>query len=240
MQLDKTHAELEDLNVRLNDNGAREEYKKDCDGYCASFLPRTLGNLLIGLGNLVYGEKPTYLKFRAIEVIARVPYHSWTSAAYTLLTLFYMDESRAVRLSKTTRYAEIAQENETMHVVVITKFAKEAEKTGFIRHTAVPIAFAFFYFWAAYWMYLINPTWSYELNYMFEDHAYDQYGRFLQMNEKELRERPAESEFLTWYGRPANNQYDFFCSIRNDELIHRNMSHSAILARKEEKNSSVS
>lgn len=240
MHLNKTHAELEELNTRLNEDGFRKTYEKDGNGYHVSFLPRVLGNALIGAGNIVYGKHPSYAKFRAIEVIARVPYHSWTSAVYTLLTLFYMNETRAVELSRTARYAELAQENETMHVVVITKFATEVESSGTIRHTVIPIVFAFFYFWAAYWMYLVNPIWSYELNYLFEDHAYDQYGEFLRMNEAELKQRPAQSAFLLWYGRSAENQYNFFRSIKNDELIHRNMSLDAIRARKKKRAASVS
>lgn len=230
MKTDTTHAELEALNKRLNDDAARAEYKKSCDGCAVSFLPRVLGNLLIILGNAVYGKEPSYRKFRAIEVIARVPYHSWTSSAYTLLTLFYMDEARALALSRTARYAGIAQENETMHVVVITAFAKEAEQTGALRHTVIPVLFAFFYFWVAYWMHLARPAWSYELNYMFESHAYEQYDRFLAVNKEALKERRAESEFLSWYGRPAENQYEFFRSVRNDELVHRNMSCEALKA----------
>src|SRR3989344_5824399 len=139
-----TRAELEELNVRLNDDAVRQKYQKNGDGYRASFLPRLLGNSLIGLGNLVYGRKPSYLKFRAIEVIARVPYHSWASATYTVLTLFYMDEARALKLSRVTRYAGIAQENETMHVVAITTFAAKETGAGFIRYTAIPVIFAFF------------------------------------------------------------------------------------------------
>ena len=228
-----TRAELEELNVRLNDDAVRQKYQKNGDGYRASFLPRLLGNSLIGLGNLVYGRKPSYLKFRAIEVIARVPYHSWASATYTVLTLFYMDEARALKLSRVTRYAGIAQENETMHVVAITTFAAKETGAGFIRYTAIPVIFAFFYFWAAYWLYLANSVWSYELNYLFESHAYEQYGKFLTMNEKELKARPAKSRFLSWYGRSAENQYDFFCSVRNDELIHRNIAYDAIRAQRE-------
>lgn len=229
---EKNHVELEALNASLNDDAVREKYKKSCDGYRASLLPRLFGGMLIGCGNLLYGASPSYLKFRAIEIIARVPYHSWTSAAYTLLTLFYMNEPKALALSKTTRYAGLAQENETMHVVVITALAKEEHAAGFIRHTAIPVMFAFFYFWTAYWMHLINPTWSYELNYLFEDHAYEQYGTFLKMHEKDLRRKSAESAFLSWYGRPAENQYAFFRSVQNDELIHRNMSCEAIAALK--------
>ena len=87
---------LEQLNTSLNDPETLRAYKEHYDDYKPSLLPRILGNILIFFGNLVYGRAPTYLKFRAIEVIARVPYHSWSSASYTHLTLFFTDRKSVV------------------------------------------------------------------------------------------------------------------------------------------------
>lgn len=224
MELQRGNEDLERLNKALNDPEALREYKMPLDGYRPSFVPRLLGRSLVWCGNTVYGKEPSYLKFRAVEVIARVPYHSWASSAYTLLTLFYSNEQKAMRLSDVARYARFAQDNETMHVVVISQLAKNEERAGFIRHTFIPMIFAFFYFWASYWLYLIDPRYSYELNYLFESHAFAQYSRFLETREEELKKKPIESEFLSWYGRYPRNQYEFFLSVRNDEIIHRNTS----------------
>jgi hypothetical protein len=216
--------EAEDLNVRLNDEGVRAEYEKKYANYRVHWLPAFLGGFLVGAGNLVYGTKPSYLKFRAVEVIARVPYHSWESAAFTFLTLFYMNEERAMKLSKVAWLARIAADNETMHVVVISKLAKQEQKLNGFVHTFIPMVFAFFYFWASYWLYIMNPKYSYELNYLFEQHAYDQYSEFLKHNAEALKKKPLASTYLSWYGRTAENQYAFFESVRNDELMHRNHS----------------
>jgi hypothetical protein len=216
--------ELEELNLVLNDAKKLEEYKKPYDSYRPSLLPRILGSLLVFSGNLVYGKEPSYMKFRAVEVIARVPYHSWESAAYTLLTMFYQNEQKALKLSEISHFARHAQDNETMHVVVISKLAKEYERAGVFRHTIVPVAFSFFYFWGAYLLYLMNPKWALELNFLFETHAFSQYDRFLKECGDELCERPVMSEFLTWYGRNPKSQYEFFLSVRNDEIIHRDRS----------------
>lgn len=224
MELERGDAELEALNARLNSDIELRAYKAVHDGYRVSLLPRLLGAFFIASGNALYGKEPGYLKFRAIEVIARVPYHSWASAAYTLLTLHYRDERRALRYSKTARFAALAQENETMHVVVVSHLARTHERAGFFRHTFVPVWFAFFYFWWSYVLYLVNPRYSYELNYLFEGHAFEQYARFVERHSTELRERPVHSEFLRWYGRHPHNQYEFFRSVRNDEIIHRNRS----------------
>jgi hypothetical protein len=201
------------------------------DNYPCSLFPRILGGILIRCGNTVYGHKPSYLKFRAVEVIARVPYHSWESAIYTLLTLFYTNEARALKYARVSKFARHAQDNETMHVVVISQLAKNEEHAGFLRHYLIPMLFAFMYFWASYWLYLLNARWSYELNYLFEQHAYDQYSEFVTENADVLKAKPVKSEFLTWYGWTAANQYEFFCSVRDDELMHRNASIEEIEAR---------
>ncbi|MFZ2719460.1 MAG: alternative oxidase, partial [Minisyncoccia bacterium] len=203
---------------------ALDDYKRPYDDYRVSPLPKYLGLFLVWAGNLVYGREPSYLKFRAVEVIARVPYQSWSSAAYTLLTLFYTDEVKSMSLSKATKYARIAQDNETMHVVVISQLAKHEAKAGILRYTLIPMSFAFFYFWWSYVLYLVNPRYSYELNYMFENHAFEQYNRFLEVHGEELRHKPIECDFLAWYGRNPRTQYEFFLSVRNDEIIHRNTS----------------
>jgi hypothetical protein len=223
MELQRGNEELESLNTQLNDPEQMAAYKIPLDNYHTGLLPRLLGGFLVWCGNVVYGE-PSYLKFRSVEVIARVPYYSWTSAAYTLMTLFYSNEHKAVHLSHIAKYSRLAQDNETMHVVVISHLAQTEEKAGFIRHTFVPMAFALFYFWASYTLYLIRPRWSLELNYLFENHAYEQYSKFITKHEQELRLKPIESEFLTWYGRNPRTQYEFFCSVRNDEIVHRNQS----------------
>ena len=224
MELQRGNEELEALNQQLNDPQSLKDYKAPFDTYRPSLIARIIGNSLVFSGNVVYGKKPGYLKFRAVEVIARVPYHSWVSAAFTLLTLFYTNEKKAMRLSEVTKYARLAQDNETMHVVVISQLAQKEEKAGVIRYTIIPMLFAFMYFWASYVLYLIKPRYSYEVNYLFEQHAFEQYSLFLEQRGEELKKKVIESDFLEWYGRHPRSQYEFFTAIRNDEIIHRNTS----------------
>ncbi len=228
MELTRGDAELETLNKKLDDPAFFASYKKQHDGYKTSTLPYLLGNMLVWCGNIVYGFEPSYLKFRSVEVIARVPYNSWSSADYTLQTLFYSNEHKAMMLGTVTNFARIAQDNETMHVVVISKLAREEERAGLIRHTLIPMLFAFFYFWTSYLMYLVRPRWSFELNYLFESHAFSQYALFVTSHEEELLKKKVSSEFLDWYGRKPKNQYEFFRSVRNDEIVHRNQSIESI------------
>lgn len=224
MELSRQDEEFERLVAELCDPSQLAAYRRPYDEYRPSFLPRLFGSLLVGFGNLVYGREPSYLKFRAVEVIARVPYHSWASAAFTLLTLGYTDEQRALHLSTIRNFARLASDNETMHVIVISCIAHREVKAGFFRYTLIPMLFAFFFFWVSYLLYLAKPRWSLELNYLFEDHAFEQYTRFLETHEDELKRKAVLSEYLDWYGREPRSQYEFFCTVRNDELVHRNRS----------------
>ncbi len=224
MELTGTDATFEALVAQLNDDAQLQAYKAPYDRYKPGFLPRLLGGFLVFCGNLVYGKEPSYLKFRAVEVIARVPYHSWASAAFTLMTMFYTDERRALKLSTIKEYGVFASDNETMHVVVISHLSRQEKWADPIRFTLIPMLFALFYFWMSYVLYLIKPRWSLETNYLFEQHAFESYSRFLETQGEELKKKPMESDYLDWYGRHPRSQYEFFMSVRNDEIIHRNRS----------------
>lgn len=222
--------DFEKLSAALTNEESLNEYAASCGSPTISWIPRFLGNFLVFSGNLVYGEKPSYLKFRAVEVIARVPYHSWSSAAFTMMTMFYANAQKAIELSETSDFATLAAENETMHVVVITELTqKHGQKAGVIRFTIIPMLFAFFYFWMSYFLYLAKPAWSLQLNYLFEDHAFSQYDRFLKDHEEEFKHLPMDSAYLRHYGRHAINEWDFFRGVRSDEIIHRNTSFHELL-----------
>ena len=216
--------ELEALNTALNDPDTYQAYKKVYEEHQFSWVPQVLAALLVGASTLVYGQKPSYSKFRAIEIIARVPYHSWAAAVFTMLTLCFSHEQKALQLSRVARFARLASDNETMHVVVISQLAKQEERVGQLRGSVLPMLFAFLYFWISYMLYLVCSRWSYQLNALFENHAFEQYNEFLVTEHDALKKKGVESDFLRWYGRNPINQYDFFTSVRNDELIHRNQS----------------
>jgi len=221
----------EALVKELNDPVLRAQYASAYDGYRPGIVARALGYLLVGSGTLVYGKKPSYEKFKAIEVIARIPYQSWEVASYTLLTGLYSNEERAIELTKTSQFSREAQDNETMHVVVISQIVKRLRCEGFFRHVFIPLLFALFYFWTIYLLYMVSRRSALELNYIFENHAYHQYQEFLTLHGERLRDTPVYSDFLVYYGRNARSEYELFSSIRNDELIHRNRSIRELQAR---------
>lgn len=223
-QMNDDYDAHEKLVVELQDPALRAEYAEQLNTYKPGLVPAVLGWILVTMGNTFYGKKPSYLKFKAVEVVARIPYQSWESAAYTLLTAFYGNEKHAIRLCKMAAFGRFAQDNETMHVVVITSLVRKMKGGDIFRHTLLPLLFCFFYFWAVYLLYMFSHRAALELNYLFESHAYNQYSLFLEQNEEMLRSKPICSDFLTFYGREAKSEYEFFASVRNDELIHRNRS----------------
>lgn len=212
----------EALVKQLNDPTLRAEYARAYDGYRPGWIARALGGLLIGTGNVVYGKAPCYAKFKAIEVIARMPYQSWEVATYTLLTALYANEERAVALTHTSRFSREAQDNETMHVIVLAQIVKRLNCQNWPRHVLVPLVFSFFYFCVLFVLYMVHRRAALELNFVFEDHAYREYQEFLVRDGERLRDTPVFSDFLHLYGRNFRTEYELFESIRNDELVHRN------------------
>jgi hypothetical protein len=217
-------AEHEALLKTLEDAGQLEEYKQSYDHYQVGIIPKVLGTILVTCGNLVYGQDPSYGKFKAVEVIARIPYQSWEVASYTLLTMFYSNEQKAIDLSKVSRFSRISQDNETMHVVVLSQLAKKYGENGLIRHTLIPLLFSFGYAVASFVLYLFSQKSALQLNYLFEEHAFAQYSLFVEKFAEELKQKPVMIDFLEFYGRHVKSEYELFVSIKNDEIIHRNMS----------------
>jgi ubiquinol oxidase len=230
------NAEHELLSKKLDDEETLSTYRLECDNCEVSTTARVLGNFLVFLGNFFYGKKPSYEKFKAIEVIARIPYQSWEVASYVFLSAFHGNEKKAIELAKTSAFSRMAQDNETMHVVVISHIVQREHGASFIMHTFIPVIFSLFYFWAIFILYFISPRRALELNYLFEDHAFHQYDQFLKEQGEVLRHKPITSEFLDFYGRHVRNEYELFLSIRNDELVHRNssMHHARLLKAKAE------
>lgn len=226
-----TTKEHEKLVKKLEDAEFLKEYKSRFDDYKVGIVPKLLGKLLVFSGNLVYGKNPSYRKFKAVEVIARIPYQSWEVASYMFLTAMYSNEKKAIELSKVSEFSREAQDNETMHVVVISQIVKRVHTNNFILHTLIPLLFSFFYFSAVFILYIFSSKAALELNYMFESHAFEQYDRFVKENREQLRKNKVDSEFLKFYGRSVDNEYDLFLSIRNDEIIHRNKSIEKIIKR---------
>ena len=205
------------------------DHKQNPDVKISAFVTVLMGPLFVMM-DVLYGKQPTLGKFRVLEVIARIPYQSWEILNYFIATHFYTDEERAIQLFQDSHYPRYAQDNETMHVVVVTQLCiKEKVGTGFFRFHVIPILMAYGYSVFCTLFYFFTPRKSYELNYVFEDHARKQYQIYLDLNPG-LREKRLESKFLAVYGRgDVDNYYDFFAGVRDDEIEHRDNSLVAMI-----------
>ena len=208
----------------LEDEKYHLHHKKKYDDYSPSLPARIFGKSLIGFLNLCYGKKPSYQKFKAIEVVARIPYQTWEMVSYWLMTFFFTNQEKAIALTRHSDFGKIGQDNETMHVVVISQICREENKGNVIWHTLLPVLVSHIYFVFSYILFFLNKKFSYELNFLFEGHAYSQYNEFIHTHKKDLESKPVHNKYLEYYGRSCKNQYELFKSIRNDELIHRNNS----------------
>ncbi len=214
----------EELVQALFETETFETYRENATHVKVGIVPRFLGCILVTTGNLFYGSKPSYGKFKALEIVARIPYQSWEVATYMLLTFFFSDEQKAIRLSESSYFSRVAQDNETMHVVLMADLARKYREGWFWLHTAIPVLFSLLYSVSIFLLFLFHRRSAYELNYLFESHAFDQYQCFLDMEGARLKLAPVQSAFLEFYGRHVKNEYELFLSIRNDELVHRNQS----------------
>ena len=187
-----------------------------------------IGRALFLFMDAMCGKKPSLGKFRVLEVVARIPYQSWEVVHYFLTTHFYANERLAIDLFRDSKFARFAQDNETMHAVVITQMCR-SEKTGIgaLRFYIVPLLIAYLYAVFCLLFYFFTPRKSYELNYIFEDHSQEQNGIFIADNEQ-FKEKPLRSKFSEVYGRASTNYYDFFAGVRDDEINHRDRSLEAM------------
>lgn len=214
----------EELLKKLLKKEELKKYKEKYDNYKTGIFPKILSKILFGTVDILYGNKPTIQKFKVIEVVARVPYETWEFVNYFLTTNRYYNEEKAIEYMKNADFGKFAQDNETMHVVLISQICRKEKLGNWFGHTLVPIILAYTYFFISTFLYIISKKSSYQLNYLFENHAYNQYSIFIEENHKKLEKKQIRSKFLNFYGRKVENQLELFESIKNDEIIHRNTS----------------
>lgn len=216
--------EHEELLKKFKNQKELDHYKRKYDYYNAGFFPKIIAKILFGTVDMFYGKNPTIQKFKVIEVVARVPYQTWEFVNYLLTTNFYTNEDKVIKYAERADFGKFAQDNETMHVVVISQICKKEKLGNFLFHTFLPIILAYIYFLISTILYMFSTKSSYELNYLFENHAYSQYDKLIKNESHLLVDKKVHSKYLKFYGRQCENQLELFESIKNDEIIHRNRS----------------
>ena len=179
-----------------------------------------LASVLFVCLDLFYGRKRTLLKFKVLEVIARVPYQAWEHVAYIAMTHTYKRPGFARRIFEFVKEAREQQDNEQWHLLILEEMTgKLGLKEGFFLHRILPQLMAFFYYHVSWLLYVMKPAWSYALNADFEDHAEHEYMEFVR-EQPQLEHEPFESDFKNDYGE-FERVADLFRRIALDERLHK-------------------
>jgi hypothetical protein len=179
-----------------------------------------LARLLFGVMDLAYGKAQTLLKFRVLEVVARVPYQAWENIGYVAITHVYSNAPLARSIHERVRLARDEQDNEQWHLLILQEYLdRRGQRGGWFLHRALPQVLAVVYYYVSWLLYVIRPNLSYELNRDFEAHAEREYMLFVQAH-PELESEPFESLFKPDYGAYPN-MADLLLSIGLDEREHK-------------------
>ncbi len=177
--------------------------------------------------DLFYSRKRTLLKFKVLEVVARVPYQAWEHVAYIAMTHTYTKPGFARRIFEFVKEARDQQDNEQWHLLILEEMTQQkALKESFVLHRIMPQMVAFFFYHTSWLLYVIKPAWSYALNADFEDHAEHEYMEFVREN-PHLEHEPFESVFKDDYG-DFPSVADLFRRIGLDERMHKKESEDRI------------
>jgi ubiquinol oxidase len=168
----------------------------------------------------LYGRRRQWNKFKVFEIIARVPYQAWEHVAYVAITHASEQADFARRIFERVRECRRQQDNEQWHLLILVEWIHRRKiRDQFILHRVVPQVIAFFYYQISWWLYVIQPSWSYRLNAELEDHAEHEYMRFVQEH-AELEAEPFESAFKKDYG-DFDTMADVIRQIGYDERLHK-------------------
>lgn len=176
--------------------------------------------LLFFVTDLIYGKQGSVLKFKVLEIVARVPYQAWERAAYTALTRAHRKTRLARRIFDRVVQTRAQQDNEQWHLLIMEELAqRQGLAQPFARFRLLPQLLAIGYYHLSWILYVLWPTASYRLNAAFEDHAEHEYMLYV-AEHPELEHQPYEGMFGRDYGHYASLA-DLFRQIGHDERVHK-------------------
>jgi hypothetical protein len=175
---------------------------------------------LFMLLDVVYGRPRSLSKFKVLEVIARVPYQAWEHVAYVAVTHRYSRPTFARRIFERVSESRDQQDNEQWHLLILEDLVERSGKReNFLRYRLFPQLIAMTYYYLSWFLYVLQPAWSYRLNADFEDHAEHEYAEFVQENPA-FDESSYDGPFVEEYGAYATLG-DLFRQIGHDERVHK-------------------
>lgn len=179
-----------------------------------------LARILFITMDLVYGRKKTFSKFKALELLARVPYQSRENVAYIAITHMYADREFARRVFNRVKETREAQDNEMWHLLILEELIHASGiKENVLLYRILPQVIAFTYYHICWFLYAVKPSRGYLLNAQFEDHAEHEYMEFVAEN-PQFESEPFKSLFEEDYAS-FESVADAFRQIAHDERMHK-------------------
>lgn len=170
--------------------------------------------------DLIYGKQRTMPKFKVLEIVARVPYQTWEHVAYIAVTHVHRSTGFAKRIQDRIVEARSQQDNELWHLLILQDLiAREGVRESRFKFFWVPQVIAFAYYQLSWFLYVVNPKWSYGLNADFEDHAEHEYMQWV-ADHPEFETEPFDADFAKEYGA-FDSMADLFRQIGHDERVHK-------------------
>jgi ubiquinol oxidase len=179
-----------------------------------------VSRLLFTFIDLVYGRATNLRKFRALEVLARVPYHAWERAAYRAAGRLSHRTAIANTVHRRIVQSRAQQDNEQWHLFVLDEFIPlRGERLRWFRDGVLPRLLAGVYHPFTWLILLVSPAYSYRLNAVFEDHAEHTYMGFVAQH-PELDRMPFTSQLRDVFGH-VDTLGDLLRQIGHDERTHK-------------------
>jgi hypothetical protein len=179
-----------------------------------------VSRLLFAVIDLVYGRAGNLRKFRALEVLARVPYHTWERAAYRAAGRLSHRTAIASTIHRHIVQSRAQQDNEQWHLFVLHEVLyHQDERLRWFRDRVLPRLLAGIYHPFTWLVLLISPAYSYRLNAVFEDHAEHTYMTFVAQH-PELDQMPFRSQLGDVFGH-VDTLADLLRQIGHDERTHK-------------------
>jgi len=148
-------------------------------------------------------------RFYVLETVARVPYFAYLSVMHLRESLGVRDPGDKDRMR--THYAEA--DNELHHLLIMESLGGNSSAVD--RTLAQTMAFG--YYWYVTLVYGVSEQAAYHLSELIEDHAFNTYNNFLEVNEAKLKTMPVPDIAREYYERENPFLFDTFCTVKEPD-----------------------
>jgi hypothetical protein len=159
--------------------------------------------------DIIYKNKPIE-RFWFLESVARMPYFSYVATLHLYETLGWWELDSSL---KKKHYEE--ESNETHHLKIMESLGGHSKWWNRLlaRHISM------MYYIVLMILFMASPRLAYLSSELLEMHAVDTYTEFYESNKSILKQLPPNKECLEYF-KYAENLYDVFYQIANDEYKH--------------------